>query len=130
MCFWCETALAFKLNNGGRGENCSVLSLRRVASDNFYDVLETCPSLVPCVRVQVIFSGGHCAVIIMVNVKDKASVLSGHLLLFLENSRERYIKKCQQINSLKLYSEVSLHESGRDMYNNKMTVARLKNLDL
>ena len=48
-----------------------------------------------CIRGQAVFSGRHCAVIIA-EVRDKASMLSGNLLLFLENYRERYIKMSKE----------------------------------
>ena len=50
----------------------------------------------------MIFSDRHCAVI-MAKVRDKTSMFSDHLLLALENSRERYNLKSRKINILKLY---------------------------
>ena len=37
-------------------------------------------------------------------VRDKARMLSDHVLIFLENYHERGIKNIKRINSMKLYS--------------------------
>ena len=54
--------------------------------------------LVPWVRGFVVFSGRQRDSYIA-TVRDKASVLSDHLLLFLEICRDRYIKNVKTMNS-------------------------------
>ena len=71
----------------------------------------------------------------MANVRDKTSMLSGHLLLFIESYCERNIKNVKRINCLKLFVEKFVlligaqqllrpKEGGQRVYNNKMVVAR------
>ena len=44
----------------------------------------------------------------MAKVRDMASMLSDHLLLFLENCSERCIEYIEKVNTLKVYS-IEIH---------------------